>query len=68
MINRDAGIELFTLFQQFKAVALVGPRQSGKTTLARAVFTEKEYVSFENRKERLSIQEINTIRAARGLK
>ena len=32
---------------------IVGPRQSGKTTLARAVFPRKDYVSLENPDERL---------------
>lgn len=36
------------LARQFKAVAIVGPRQSGKSTLARAVFPDKPYVSLEN--------------------
>ncbi|MEA1877402.1 MAG: ATP-binding protein [Bacteroidota bacterium] len=48
MITRDAGQELAELAKQFKAVALIGPRQSGKTTLAKAVFPEKQYVSLEN--------------------
>ncbi|MCD8517479.1 MAG: hypothetical protein LRY61_09505 [Burkholderiaceae bacterium] len=33
-------------------VALTGPRQSDKTTLARAVFSNKPYVSLENPDER----------------
>ncbi len=33
---------------QFRAVALTGARQSGKTTLARKLFPEKAYVNFEN--------------------
>jgi predicted AAA+ superfamily ATPase len=32
----------------FKAVAVTGPRQSGKTTLVRTVFPEKPYVTLEN--------------------
>ena len=48
MIKRDAEIKLIELSQQFKAVALVGPRQSGKTTLARHAFGDKPYVSLEN--------------------
>jgi len=48
MINRDAEENLRLLAAQFKAVAIVGPRQSGKTTLARYVYPSKEYVSLEN--------------------
>ncbi len=48
MIKREAEIELLSLSKQFKAVALVGPRQSGKTTLARHVFQNLPYVNFEN--------------------
>jgi uncharacterized protein len=48
MITRIATEEVKTLARQFKAVAIVGPRQSGKTTLARMVFKDKPYVSLEN--------------------
>jgi len=34
-------------------VAIIGPRQSGKTTLAKYVFPEKAYVNFENPDTRL---------------
>jgi predicted AAA+ superfamily ATPase len=36
------------LARHFKAVAVVGPRQSGKTTLTKHVFGDKPYVSLEN--------------------
>ncbi len=48
MIKRTAQKEIFTLCKQFKAVAVVGPRQSGKTTLTRHSFPDKHYVSLEN--------------------
>lgn len=48
MIPREAEKELVTIARQFKAVALTGPRQSGKTTLVRYVFDKKPYVSLEN--------------------
>jgi uncharacterized protein len=48
MIKREAEKELRNLARQFKAVAIVGPRQSGKTTLAKYVFMEKPYVNLEN--------------------
>jgi uncharacterized protein len=48
MILRKATAELHALSAQFKAVAVVGPRQSGKTTLVRSVFGDKPYVNLEN--------------------
>lgn len=48
MIHRDATSEIKNLARQFKAVAIIGPRQSGKTTLAKYAFPEKPYVSLEN--------------------
>lgn len=48
MITRIAAKQVKELSESFKAIAIVGPRQSGKTTLARAVFKGKQYVSFEN--------------------
>lgn len=48
MIQREAEKEIIALARQFKAVAVVGPRQSGKTTLVRLLFKDKAYVNFEN--------------------
>ena len=48
MIQREAEAEIRTLATQFKAVAIVGPRQSGKTTLVRHIFSHKPYVNLEN--------------------
>jgi predicted AAA+ superfamily ATPase len=48
MITRIAAKQVRELSESFKAIAIVGPRQSGKTTLARDVFKGKQYVSFEN--------------------
>ncbi len=48
MIIRDAEIILKKLAFQFKAIALTGPRQSGKSTLARTTFPGKKYISLEN--------------------
>lgn len=48
MIKREAEKELRTLAKQFKAVAVIGPRQSGKTTLVCKVFKNKPYVNLEN--------------------
>jgi uncharacterized protein len=40
------------LRQGFPVLAITGPRQAGKTTLARALFADKPYVSLENPQER----------------
>jgi predicted AAA+ superfamily ATPase len=53
VIFRTATTKVQFLAQQFKAVAIIGPRQSGKTTLAKFVFPEKVYVNFENPDTRL---------------
>lgn len=48
MIPRKSTKELLALSKRFKSVAVIGPRQSGKTTLVRNVFPNKAYVSLEN--------------------
>jgi predicted AAA+ superfamily ATPase len=48
MIDREAELELLSLASQFKAVAVTGPRQSGKTTLVRKVFKHKPFANLEN--------------------
>lgn len=48
MIKRDAEDRLRYLVSKFKAVALTGPRQAGKTTLVKTLFPDKAYVSLEN--------------------
>lgn len=48
MIPRKAEEEIKSLSKQFKAIAVTGPRQSGKTTLVRKVFSDKQYVNLEN--------------------
>lgn len=48
MLARHAAATLKSLARYYPVLALTGPRQSGKTTLARAVFPRKPYVSLED--------------------
>ena len=48
MIVREASEKLTKLSRAFKAVAVIGPRQSGKTTLVKSTFPDKPYFSLEN--------------------
>ena len=52
MIPRTAAKTLSRLAKRYPVVAVTGPRQSGKTTLARAVFAGKPYVSLEDPDQR----------------
>ncbi len=48
MIKRDMAENLELLAKKFPVVSVMGPRQSGKTTLVKAVFPGKDYVSLED--------------------
>ena len=52
MIRRDAYDAVIRLAEQFPVVAITGPRQSGKTTLAKAAFPQKRYVSLDDKNMR----------------
>jgi predicted AAA+ superfamily ATPase len=47
LIKRDAEKTLKHLTSKFPVIAVVGPRQSGKTTLVKKVFPKRRYVSLE---------------------
>ena len=53
MFDRAIAAKLLTLKDQFPVLALFGPRQSGKTTLARMLFPNYRYVNLESFEERL---------------
>jgi len=57
MIKRKAEKKLRQLSGSFPAVAVIGPRQAGKTMLVRKVFSNKPYVLLENPEARLFAEE-----------
>ena len=48
MVQRDSAKLIAQLAKEFPAVAITGPRQSGKTTLVRALFKTKPYINLED--------------------
>jgi len=48
MINREIASIIIKLRRQFPVITLTGPRQSGKTTLLRSIYTDLPYVSLED--------------------
>lgn len=48
MIERHLKPVIARYAREYPVLAIVGPRQSGKTTLARAMFPKHEYLSLEN--------------------
>jgi predicted AAA+ superfamily ATPase len=48
MFHRNIGILLLEYASEFRSIAVVGPRQSGKSTLVKTVFIEKPYVTLED--------------------
>ena len=48
MIQREAAAYVKRMAKSFPVVSITGPRQSGKTTLARTVFPAYEYLNLEN--------------------
>ena len=48
MITRKIKHELMECAAEYPAVTIVGPRQSGKTTLAKMTFPKRPYVTLED--------------------
>ena len=49
MIERTAKDALLRLASQFAVIGITGPRQSGKSTLAKMAFPKKRYISFDDK-------------------
>ena len=56
MITRDITEELIRSAAEYPVVTIVGPRQSGKTTLARMTFPDKPYSSLEDPDVRIAAE------------
>lgn len=56
MISRTIADKILSYASQYPIVTITGPRQSGKTTLCRMVFSDKPYVSLESLEERTFAQ------------
>ncbi len=52
MIQRDISTKVLQYARQYPVVTITGPRQSGKTTLCRMLFPERDYVNLESIEER----------------
>lgn len=57
MINRAIAPHVLSAAKAYPFVGLVGPRQSGKTTLAKSLFPDYTYVSLENLDQRTYAQQ-----------
>lgn len=57
MIKREIEAELQNLLREYPIVTLLGPRQAGKTTLARMVLPDYHYVNLEHPETRQFAQE-----------
>lgn len=57
MIKRDINAELKKLLREYPVVTIIGPRQSGKTTLAQAIAKKYEYANLESPDIRLMAKE-----------
>ena len=57
MITRDVEQTIRTLLKGFPVITLTGPRQSGKTTVAKALFSDRPYTTLEDPDTRMTAQD-----------
>jgi len=55
-VKRSAGKVLARLYAGFPVIGITGPRQAGKTTLARQTFPDKVYVTLEDPDQLLPVE------------
>ena len=55
-VDRSLRDKLQDMFSKFSVVFLTGPRQSGKTTLAKSCFPNLEYINLENPNRRQRVE------------
>lgn len=67
MFKRDLSEHLNGLATQYPAVAVLGPRQSGKTTLVRQTFPHYTYISLEDKRQ-LELATLDPVRFLNNLK
>lgn len=61
MILRAAKVKIRELASGFPEVVIFGPRQSGKTTLAKDLFPDKPYVLLEDPDTRRFAEEVKKV-------
>ena len=57
IVPRTLVKKLLSLAEKFPVVSVTGPRQSGKTTLCRAIFSDYAYLNLENMDDRMAAEE-----------
>lgn len=48
MVDREIVAHCYSAFEKYPVVTITGPRQSGKTTLCRSIFSQLPYTNLEN--------------------
>jgi predicted AAA+ superfamily ATPase len=56
MFKRELSKHLVNCFKKYPAISITGPRQSGKTTLAKETFPNVDYVNLEDPSTRAMVQ------------
>lgn len=57
LITRDLSTNIDRIFNYFSVVTMIGPRQSGKTTMCRSLYADLPYVNLEDASTLLEVQQ-----------